>query len=348
MMAVQAQFPSPSLLPDFRSRVRSIDGSLDNLHSPAIATANLFRTSNTVEPVNFLQQSALKETDNENFLCNLSGSRKRSRETEDMMSRQHAFIPTIDLDCHASASPVLMSQPAPIAAGLRLSLDDSRLNSPNPSTSGRRCAGSFITSILSDELQSQMSKQNEEIDQLIKIQGERMKQALEDKRKRQARTLLSTIEESFSKRMKLKDEELDRARRRNMELEERVKQLILEAQLWQNLAKNNELMASNLRNSLEQVVAQSRELSREGCGESEVEDAESCQIGEGGDAHARTFKENKELKEQRTCRMCRTNNVSILLLPCRHLCLCKDCEGCRDVCPLCGTVKNASVQVYMS
>lgn len=361
-MAVQAQNPSASLfLSDFGGRVCSTDkrifasamGTPEESHPPVAAGAvNLFRVSNGVAAVNFPQQlvpiggTHLNETDSKFLYC-LPGSWKRSRECDELLNTQHAFIPTVDCERRGSSSPILASQPAPISPGLRLSFDDCQITSPT-STSGRGCTGSSIMSILSQELQSRLSKQSEEMEQLIKIQAERMKVALEDKRKRHARALLSAVEESLSKRLKAKDDDLEKALRTNMELEERVKQLGLETQLWQNVARNNELVASNLRSSLEQVVAQSREQSREGCGESVVEDAESCQLGDAGDLHARACKENKELKLQRSCRVCRTNTVCILLLPCRHLCLCKKCEGRGDACPLCGVTKDASVQVYMS
>eukprot|EP00249_Psilotum_nudum_P010740 c22732_g2_i1 orf=1464-2561(+) len=365
-MAVQAQYPSNIILPSFRNRIHQ-SGTTENRNvisaiSPATGTLEYVQLPPTTESLlraynsgfNFGQQlspnagTSLNIPENE-LAYYLASSRKRPREVEDMLTRQHNFVSFVDIQ-QGNAAPAFLIPQATGAnsTGLRVTLEDNQLNNPSATLTSITGNAAPFPFILQEELQSEMMKEGEEIDQLIKIQGERMKQVLEEKRQRHACSLLAAIEDAFSKRLKDKEAELEEVNRRNLELEERVKQLCLESQLWQNMAKNNEVMVSTLRSSLEQVVAQSREQSKEGCGDSEAEDAESCHYGEGGDVHARTFRENKELKEQRTCRVCRTNDVCILLLPCRHLCLCKDCENRLDTCPLCRSPKDVSVQVYLS
>jgi E3 ubiquitin-protein ligase BOI-like protein len=181
------------------------------------------------------------------------------------------------------------------------------------------------------------------------IQGEQVRQLLEEKRQRHSRALVAAIEEGIVRRFQEKDLEIENIKRQNEELAEHVKQLRMEAHRWEVKAKTNEAMVAALKSNLQQAhqaVALSREQSKEGCGDSEADDAASSHHGD--DPHARTFQENRELREQRMCRVCRCNDVSILLLPCRHLCLCKECETRLDTCPLCRSLKNASVQVYMS
>ncbi len=181
------------------------------------------------------------------------------------------------------------------------------------------------------------------------IQGEQVRQLLEEKRQRHSRALVAAIEEGIVRHFREKDLEIENIKRQNEELAEHVKQLRMEAHRWEVKAKTNEAMVAALKSNLQQAhqaVALSREQSKEGCGDSEADDAASSHHGD--DPHARTFQENRELREQRMCRVCRCNDVSILLLPCRHLCLCKECETRLDTCPLCRSLKNASVQVYMS
>jgi E3 ubiquitin-protein ligase BOI-like protein len=181
------------------------------------------------------------------------------------------------------------------------------------------------------------------------IQGEQVRQLLEEKRQRHSRALVAAIEGGIVQRFQEKDLEIENIKRQNEELAEHVKQLRMEAHRWEVKAKTNEAMVAALKSNLQQAhqaVALSREQSKEGCGDSEADDAASSHHGD--DPHARTFQENRELREQRMCRVCRCNDVSILLLPCRHLCLCKECETRLDTCPLCRSFKNASVQVYMS
>ncbi len=191
-------------------------------------------------------------------------------------------------------------------------------------------------------------------------QGEQLRQLLEEKRQRHSRALVAAVEEGVSWQLQEKEMELEKMRRQNSQLAEHVKQVSLEAHRWENKARTYQVMATALRSNLQQAQQQAvalslREQSKEGCGDSEADDAASSShhgdkvvIRDDDDAHARTCKENRELREQRCCRVCRCNDVSILLLPCRHLCLCKECESRLDACPLCRSLKNASVQVYMS
>lgn len=125
-----------------------------------------------------------------------------------------------------------------------------------------------------------------------------------------------------------------------------MKQLSVEVAAWQHRAKYNESMISALKLNLQKVYAQSRDNNREGCGDSEVDDTASCCNG-GAINFQLMCKENKDMKELMTCRVCRVNEVSMLLLPCRHLCLCKDCESKLSFCPLCHCSKLFGTEIYM-
>ncbi|EFJ05423.1 hypothetical protein SELMODRAFT_103907 [Selaginella moellendorffii] len=236
-----------------------------------------------------------------------------------------------------------------VSTGLRLAFPDDRLSSTAPSGCGKLELNSTTgLSMLVEEIAIELQRQRDEIEQLMRAQVKQMRRAIEEKQQQQSRALLNSVERFVARRLREKDIEMEKINRRNMELEERVKQLTVEARLWQNKAKNGEMMVASLRSNLQQAVALSREQSREGVGDTDADDAESSHPDDAADDHARTYKENKELREKRTCRVCRSNDVCILLLPCRHLCLCKECEARLDTCPLCRHSKNASVQVYMS
>ncbi|KAI9196376.1 hypothetical protein LWI28_023419 [Acer negundo] len=61
--------------------------------------------------------------------------------------------------------------------------------------------------------------------------------------------------------------EVENINKRNMELEEKMEELTVEAGAWQQRARCNENMISALKFNLHQVYAQSRD-SKEGCGDS--------------------------------------------------------------------------------
>lgn len=371
-MAVQAQYPSNAFIPDLRNRAR------ENMSyaSPAIVmlgedfqqqqqqhntniagAANLFRLYNSGNFGQVFNGTVFSDPESE-LTCNLSGSRKRPREEEQLLlaqTQQFQLMSMPDFQqknttvSPASASvsaslPVAQQPSALVSTGLQLAYDDSRSNQPATSTSGRTAKVPVLFSLLADDLSAHLQHESEDIQRFMRLQTEKVRLALEEKTRRHSRALVATVEEGMMRTLKEKETELENASRRNAELEERVKQLTMDNQRWQNMAERNEAMVNTLKINLEQVVAQCREQSREGYGDSEADDAESCCH----DDTARTLKENKALKDQMTCRACRRNDICILLLPCRHLCLCKECESKLHTCPLCNAMKTASVQIYMS
>lgn len=56
-------------------------------------------------------------------------------------------------------------------------------------------------------------------------------------------------------------------------------------------------------------------------------------------------------QEEKLCVVCLTNNKCVILMPCRHLCMCNDCseiiERTSQSCPICRTDFDRRVTVYM-
>lgn len=171
-----------------------------------------------------------------------------------------------------------------------------------------------------------------------------MRQNILDKVQATQLQTLSVVEEKVLQKLREKEAEVESINKKNMELEERMDQLSLEARIWQHQARNNENMITALKVNLDQVIAQSRD-SKEGCGDSEIDDTASCSNGRS--INFNMFgKESNDVKEVMTCKACRVNEVCMLLLPCKHLCLCKDCESKLSVCPLCQSSKFIGMEVY--
>ena len=177
------------------------------------------------------------------------------------------------------------------------------------------------------------------------LQQEKILKGVTELRQRQTVSFLNAVKNGVSKKLHEKEIELATMNRKNEELMERIEQVTTKVQYWHNKAKYNESLINFLRNNLQQVMAQG--AAKEGCGDSELDDAASCtnanHLGLVNVPGSSVF-----TKKKIHCRACKAKEVSVLLLPCRHLCLCKDCEGFIDICPVCNVLKTASVQVYMS
>lgn len=56
----------------------------------------------------------------------------------------------------------------------------------------------------------------------------------------------------------------------------------------------------------------------------------------------------RRLQEERTCKVCMDQEVSVVFIPCGHLVVCKDCAPSLRKCPICrGTVKG-TVRTFLS
>ncbi|KAJ4963125.1 hypothetical protein NE237_023064 [Protea cynaroides] len=198
---------------------------------------------------------------------------------------------------------------------------------------------------LLESLAAQMDKQTSEIDQYILLQNERLRLALQEQRKHQLGILLRKIESKTLSLLKQKDEVIARSVKRTMELQECLRRMEMENQAWQRVTKENEAMVMALNNTLQQVKENAY------CYPSAVaDDAESCcEVSQEHyrDEKRRDAEEEDPPMKKMTCKSCNSQNSCVLFLPCRHLCSCKSCEAFLDSCPVCNSVKKASIEVFM-
>lgn len=199
-------------------------------------------------------------------------------------------------------------------------------------------------SMLSADFAAQIKREREELDIFLQAQGEQLRRTLAEKRRQHYRALLGAAEESVVLRLREKQSEVEKAKRRNAELESRAAQLSVEAQVWQAKARAQEATAATLQAQLQHAimsggVTQDNRRVEEGlnCADGQAEDAESAYIDP---ERAAVFGPG--------CKACRTRAASVVLLPCRHLCLCTECDRVAQACPLCLTVRNSSVEVFLS
>ncbi|CAG5118363.1 unnamed protein product, partial [Candidula unifasciata] len=62
----------------------------------------------------------------------------------------------------------------------------------------------------------------------------------------------------------------------------------------------------------------------------------------------KVIEENRQLKEQRLCKICMLEEVEVVFVPCGHLVCCHDCSFKLSLCPICRAEIESSMRAYMS
>ncbi|KAK9133946.1 hypothetical protein Scep_013474 [Stephania cephalantha] len=117
----------------------------------------------------------------------------------------------------------------------------------------------FGFTFMGEDISFQIQQQQIEIDRLIAHHTEKLLLGIAERRKTQARRLVAAIEDGMAKRLRVKEEEIEKMGKLNWVLEERIKTLCFENQIWRDLAQTNEATANALRANLEQVLSKVRD-----------------------------------------------------------------------------------------
>ncbi|KAL0889350.1 hypothetical protein Bca101_013333 [Brassica carinata] len=260
-----------------------------------------------------------------------ANTRKRAREVIDLENMTSPMNPP------PSTPPQFISRrqtPNVVSTGLRLSQGQSQNREQRPPST---------FPMLNEDIAGEIKRQSDELDIFLQTQGEQLRRMLAETSERHYHELIKTTEESVRRRLREKEAEIEKATRRHAELEARATQIETESRAWQARAASNEAEATTLQARLQQAVAHSggvtvaEQNSGSVDGVDEAEDAESAYVDP----------DRFELTGP-SCRICWRRSATVLALPCRHLILCKGCDGSVRVCPLCFSSKGSSVEVFFS
>lgn len=210
-----------------------------------------------------------------------------------------------------------------------------------PIVNGEWCG---LFTFLGEDVSIQIQQQQLEMQRSITQHTEKVRIEIEEKKKRHCRRIMAALEQGILNKLKAKDEEIEKMVKLNWALEEKVKSLSLEGQLWRDLAQTNEAAAQALQANLDQALA-AHTLNERAKVAAVEDDAQSCCGSNEADVDE---KDAGTPGWDRRCRHCGEGESRVLLLPCRHLCLCAVCGSSVHICPVCNTLKNASVHVIMS
>lgn len=356
-MAVQAQYPSNVLLLN-RSVTEGKNHQLGNDYSlqPQPGGGGTTR---------FLDQSHLLF--NNIGVGSSTNPRKRGREVNSTATTATTTtkVPINQFMSSMQQSQLidltqLHSQPPPnvVSTGLRLAFNDQQQqhlqqqhhhhHQQQTHQHSLSPQSSVVLSLLSEDISSQIKHQRDEIEHFIQSQGEELRRALAEKRQRHYHALLGAAEESVARRLREKEAEVEKAARRNAELEARAAQLSAEAQVWQARARAQEATAVTLQAQLQQAILSG------GCAQNDREDGGGLGCAVGGDGGAEDA-ESAYIDPERVvmssgpgCKACGKRVASVVLLPCRHLCVCTECDNVVQACPVCLSFRSCSVGVILS
>lgn len=123
--------------------------------------------------------------------------------------------------------------------------------------------------------------------------------------------------------------------RRNAELEQMAAHYSTEAEVWRTEAKRLENTVGTLRASLLKATV------RGGlgcCGSAGVaaEDAESSYVDP-----------DRVEPVSLACKGCGKRVATVMMWPCRHVCVCKGCDVVSKTCLVCRSIKTTSIEVVL-
>ncbi|CAM0907029.1 unnamed protein product [Alopecurus aequalis] len=187
------------------------------------------------------------------------------------------------------------------------------------------------------------------VDSFLLNHASMMWEALGKQRQMHMSLITSTVEERAAKRLKVKDKEMNYIRGMNWALQEQLRNLNMEAQMWRDIARSNEASANVLRGDLQRAL-DAQVVHIQGTGD--VDDASSCCWG---DYHVDFCGDKKHevcktvaVARVGSCKGCGQGEPVVLLLPCRHLCVCVSCTANVTVCPACGCANTGSININLS
>ncbi|KAJ4799869.1 SBP (S-ribonuclease binding protein) family protein [Rhynchospora pubera] len=249
-------------------------------------------------------------------------------------TREDTMIPSSQFSGPLFSQTVTGTHPSGlVSTGLCLSLDEQQQQFHMNQSNNLSLSYKF-----SSELASQIARQNKEIELFLIQQAEQLRRAVAEKRRRNYNALLQTTEELVMRKVREKQEEINRAAQVTVELEERLNQLRSESAAWQTKALADQAMATTLHAQLQQATAAAQRTGE-------------CETGPADDAES-GFVDPSRVEPDRSCRACRLRPACVVVFPCRHLCLCEGCEVASgsdgDACPVCCCVRSGSLKVFFS
>ncbi|GAB4839194.1 hypothetical protein Ancab_028720 [Ancistrocladus abbreviatus] len=207
----------------------------------------------------------------------------------------------------------------------------------------------------SESLAAEVEMQGREMDLYLRVQNLRLKYAIEQQRKQQMAVFLNRLESKAMALVRQKELDLAKVKERTRELEGFLRRAEIEREEWQRAAKEKEAMVMSLNNMLFQVKERLLTAEAEAAAAESVNDCEysstnnDCNRGGGGGVSEKGKEKEEEIEGRKIgcCKCCNSRSSCMVFLPCKHLCSCRFCEPFLEICPVCQSVKEANIEVFL-
>ncbi|KAK8919235.1 hypothetical protein KSP39_PZI022095 [Platanthera zijinensis] len=147
---------------------------------------------------------------------------------------------------------------------------------------------------------------------------------------------------AFVARLREKEAQTERLWIENAALLEKLRALTLQNHQLFAVARRCEALSATLRTSFEAVIRQNDAAAREREGF-----GDSCEVGDTESSCGRKAMITVADGWRYRCRVCGEREVSVMVIPCHHLCLCVVCEAVACECPCCCEPKRGAIQVLL-
>ncbi|XP_070055512.1 probable BOI-related E3 ubiquitin-protein ligase 2 [Nicotiana tomentosiformis] len=200
----------------------------------------------------------------------------------------------------------------------------------------------LLTEAEEDYGPASLRRVQDQIEQTTKAHADQVRKMLFDVWMRHYKNIMNSAYEEASTKLKEKEEELRQAKMRIAELEAVVGQLTYQGQFLQNRVRTLENQHAGMRAAFQDATLRGAlnagAGARVGGPEAPLqEDAESSFV----DPH------RAEPWKIGPCKTCDKEEATMLIWPCRHVCLCAKCAAAATACPVCNIPKFNSFEVII-
>ncbi|XP_075496083.1 BOI-related E3 ubiquitin-protein ligase 1-like [Primulina tabacum] len=180
-------------------------------------------------------------------------------------------------------------------------------------------------------LSSEAERQNLEMNWFLHLENQNLRSLMQEATRKQAVVLHKHYESRIKFIIQKKDEQLSNARNRAIELQDFLRRAEMEAKACETKATEKEAIVSDLNNKLKQFRLKEYSL---------------CDSSSSSSSTKEMGKTEEEIRKI-GCKLCEARRSCVVLFPCKHLCCCTACEPLLGLCPVCGTAKEASLEVFL-